>query len=159
MFGPSTTSGRTLLAATCLLFAHTGTASAQPASDDASLYERLGGLPAISLVVSDFVDVFIRDSLILSNPAVRARKTPDAAPYIKFQVTALVCQLTGGPCEYTGRSLKEAHAGLGVSAREWDRMVDLFSETLARHQVPEREQQELFEIVGPARNDIVAEGN
>jgi hemoglobin len=119
------------------------------------LFERLGGLPAISLVVSDFVDVFVQDPVIMANEAVRARKTTDAAPYIKYQVTTMVCEAAGGPCRYTGMSMGEAHAGLRVTPAEWDRMVELFSRTLQQHQVPERETQELFAILGPTRDEIV----
>jgi hemoglobin len=129
------------------------------AKQEKSLYERLGGLPAIALVVSDFVDVFIQDEIIMSNPEVKDRKTPDAAPYIKYQVTALVCEATGGPCEYTGLDMKSAHEGLNVSEREWDRMVEIFAATLAQHNVPERETQELFGILGPTKGDIVVSGN
>jgi hemoglobin len=130
-------------------------AIAQTAAERASLYERLGGLPAISLVISDFVDDFVADPLIMANPAVRERKTPDSTPYIKYQVTTLLCEVTGGPCRYTGMALREAHAGLNVSAAEWDRMVEIFSRTLVRHAVPAAEQQEVFAILGPTRDDIV----
>ena len=135
-----------------------GGEAAAARSDASSLYERLGGLPAISLVVDDFVDDFIEDPLILANPAVRERKTPEAAPYVKFQVTSLVCQMAGGPCQYTGLDMRTAHEGLNVTQEEWDRMVEIFAGTLARHQVPEQETQELFGLMGPARDDIVVSG-
>jgi hemoglobin len=124
-------------------------------ADDPSLYDRLGGLPAIALVISDFMDDFLADPVVMANPAVRERKNPDAAPYITFQVTTLVCQLTGGPCQYTGLGMGEAHDGLGVSPAEWDRMAEIFARTLQRHAVPERETEELFALLGPARDDIV----
>jgi hemoglobin len=131
------------------------TALAQDPGLDRPLYERLGGLPAIALVVNDFVDVFVQDPLIMANPEVRERKTADTAPYIKYQVTALVCDLSGGPCDYTGLGMGDAHRGLNVSGAEWDRMVELFAATLERHRVPERETGELFALLGPARDDIV----
>ncbi len=139
----------------------TGTAYSQSGSvsEEKSLYERLGGLEGISLVVSDFVDVFIQDQVIMSNPRVKERKTPESAPYIKYQVTTMVCQATGGPCEYTGLDMREAHKGLNVSDSEWDRMVEIFAETLAKHNVPERETQELFGILGPTKDDIVVTGS
>jgi hemoglobin len=144
-----------ILAAASLAAAPLAPAHAQAAAPPEPLFERLGGLPAISLVVSDFVDVFIADPVIMANPAVRERKTADAAPYIKYQVTSLVCQATGGPCDYVGSDMRTAHAGLSVTAAEWDRMVELFSQTLQRHGVPERETDELFAILGPTRDDIV----
>jgi hemoglobin len=141
-------------AAGALLLAAPAALQAQVA-DDAPLYDRLGGLPAIALVVDDFMDEFIADPLILSNPAVRERKSPEAAPFIKFQVTSLVCELSGGPCRYTGPDMRQAHEGLNVSEAEWDRMVEIFAGTLARHRVPERETEELFGLMGPAKADIV----
>lgn len=122
-----------------------------------TLYERLGGLPAISLVVSDFVDVFVEDPIIMANAAVRERKTDDTAPYIKYQVTTLICEVTDGPCSYTGLDLRQAHAGLNVSAQEWDRMVEIFVATLDAHRVPATEKDELLGILGPTRSDIVAD--
>lgn len=149
--------GRALATAALLLFLGTGTTAAQDPAEAPGLYERLGGLPAIALVVSEFMDAFAGDPLIFSNPAVRERKGPDRMPFITYQVTTLLCQATGGPCEYEGRSLKEAHSGLGISPAEWDRMVAIFSQTLEQHGVPEQEQQELFEILGPTRGEIVVE--
>jgi hemoglobin len=149
---------RTLMGSTLLLMFLANPGFAQSAEAEESLYDRLGGLQAIALVVSDFMDVFIQDPLIMANPAVRERKTVDAAPYIKFQVTAMTCQATGGPCQYTGLNMADAHAGLGVTPEEWDRMVELFAQTLERHGVPDQETQELFAILGPTREAIVDEG-
>jgi hemoglobin len=142
------------LALVLLLAAH-GSLQAQSSADQASLYERLGGLPGIALVVSDFVDAFIADPLIMDNPAVRERKTPQEAPYVKYQVTTLVCEATGGPCAYTGLDMRTAHDGLNVSEREWDRMVEIFLGTLHEHRVPDREVGELLAILGPSKAEIV----
>ena len=78
------------------------------------------------------------------------------APYLKYHVTALVCQATGGPCQYQGRAMKEAHAHLDITEREWVRMVTLFKEVLAKHGVPAKETLELLDIVGSTKGDIVA---
>lgn len=134
-----------------VLLAAPGVATAE----EVSLYERLGGLPAISLAVSLFVDDFVEDPMVMANPAVAERKSPEAAPYIKFQVTSLVCEMSGGPCQYTGLDMRQAHEGLGVSPQEWDRMAEIFVTTLDRLEVPDREQQELLEMLGGTRDDIV----
>lgn len=120
-----------------------------------SLYERLGGLAPISVVVSDFIDVLVPDRVLNRNPAIDAARKRVPAAYLKFHVTALVCQVTGGPCEYHGRSMKESHAHLNITGREWDRMVSLFKGVLAKHKVPAKEQQELLDIVASTRADIV----
>jgi hemoglobin len=140
---------------TLVLLGMAGPIHAQESAGEESLYDRLGGLRAISLVVSDFMTEFAADPLVLANPAVRERKSPENLPYINHQVTTLVCQVTGGPCVYTGMELGPAHAGLNVSQAEWDRMAEIFAGTLAKYGVPEREQEELFEILGASHGEIV----
>ncbi len=120
-----------------------------------SLYDRLGGLAPISVVVSDFIDALVPDEALNANPAIDAARMSVPAPYLKYHVTALVCQATGGPCQYDGREMKEAHAHLNITESEWDRMVTIFKEVLANHLVPATETQELLDIVGSTKADIV----
>jgi hemoglobin len=136
-------------------------ASAQEAaseSEQASLYDRLGGLAPISVVVSDFIDALVPDAVLNKNAAIDAARKRVPAAYLKYHVTAMVCQVTGGPCEYVGRSMKESHAHLGITEAEWDRMATIFKQILDRYAVPEAEQQELFAIVGSTKADIVMSG-
>ncbi len=51
--------------------------------------------------------------------------------------------------------MKESHAHLNITTKEWDRMVVLFKEVLAKHSVPAKETQELLDIVGSTKADIV----
>jgi hemoglobin len=74
---------------------------------------------------------------------------------LKFHVTALVCQVTGGPCTYTGRSMKAAHAHLNINDEQWQAMVAEFRATLNKFNVPAKEQGELVAIVGSTKPDIV----
>lgn len=120
-----------------------------------SLYDRLGGLMPISVVVSDFLDALIPDDLLNENPAIDAARKRVPTPYLKYHVTAMVCQATGGPCEYHGRGMEESHSHLNITEREWDRMVVIFREILDRHNVPARESQELLDIIGSTKADIV----
>ncbi len=123
-----------------------------------SLYDRLGGLAPISVVVSDFIDAVVPDPVLNENPAIAATRTSVPAPYLKYHVTAMVCQATGGPSQYHGRGMKESHAHLNITEQEWNRMVTLFKEVLAKHQVPAKETQELLDIVGSTKADIVVSG-
>jgi len=120
-----------------------------------SLYDRLGGLAPISVVVSDFIDALMPDAVLNANPAIDAARKAVPAPYLKYHVTAMVCQATGGPCQYHGREMKESHAHLNITEQEWDRMVTLFKGVLAKHRVPEKETQELLDIIGSTKADIV----
>ena len=122
-----------------------------------SLYDRLGGLAPISVVVSDFMDALVTDAVLNANPAIDAARKSIPSAYLKYHVTAMVCQAAGGPCQYHGRGMKESHAHLNITGQEWDRMVTLFKEVLAKHKVPTTETQELLEIVGSTKAEIVEE--
>lgn len=130
-------------------------AAGEEAQEQPSLYDRLGGLAPISVVVSDFIDALVPDPMLNENPAIDAARTRVPAPYLKYHVTALVCQSTGGPCQYHGRGMKESHAHLNITEEEWDRMVTIFKEVLAKHKVPAGETRELLDIVGSTKADIV----
>jgi hemoglobin len=67
----------------------------------------------------------------------------------------LVCEVTGGPCKYVGKGMKESHASFGITDKEWDAMVDDFKAALAKFKVPAAEQQELIGIVATTKPDIV----
>lgn len=119
------------------------------------LYHRLGGLAPISVVVSDFIDVLVPDAFLNENPAIDAARQRVPAPYLKYHLTSMVCQASGGPCRYHGRGMKESHSHLNITQREWDRMVVLFKEVLEKHKVPAKETQELLDIVDSTRPEIV----
>ncbi|WP_163559286.1 group 1 truncated hemoglobin [Halomonas sp. NO4] len=130
-------------------------ALAQDDDDSASLYQRLGGLMPISVVVSDFLDEMIPDPQLNENPAIDEARQRVPVAYLKYHVTAFVCEATGGPCDYHGRGMRESHAHLNITAEEWDRMVEIFVEVLDEHDVPEQESEELLELLGTTRDAIV----
>ena len=131
-------------------------ASSAVAEDETpSLYERLGGLRSISLVVDDFIDRLVTNDTLNANPAVAAARDSSPAPYLKVQVSVMVCQATGGPCQYTGLGMKESHSHLNITESEWQVMLDEFKKTLGKFSVPEAEQKELLAIVDSTKADIV----
>jgi hemoglobin len=130
-------------------------AMAQQAPTPAPLYERLGGLKGITVVVDDFIDRLVANKTLNKNPAINAGRKRSPAPYLKFQVSQLVCEVTGGPCKYTGKGMKESHAHLNITEKEWDVMAVEFKKSLDKFKVPAAEQKELFEIVGKTKADIV----
>ncbi len=120
-----------------------------------SLYERLGGLKGITLVSDDFIDRLVKNATLNKNKAINAGRKSSPPPYLKFQVSQLVCEVTGGPCKYTGKNMKEAHAHLHITENEWKIMTADFKKSLDKFKVPEAEQKELFDIVGKTKGDIV----
>ena len=115
----------------------------------AALYERLGGLDAIKAVVDSFVARCAGDDRINGKFA-----RTDIARRKKMLVDQ-VCEATGGPCTYTGRDMRTTHDGMGVTAGEFDALVEDLVATLDEFDVPQAEQEELLGLLGPMRSDIV----
>ncbi len=130
-------------------------ASAQQPGVQKTLYERLGGLKGITMVSDDFINRLVANKTLNQNPAINAGRKSSPPPYLKFQVSQLICEVSGGPCKYTGKSMKEAHAHLNISEKEWEIMAAGFKKSLNKFKVPAAEQKELFEIVGKTKADIV----
>ncbi len=131
--------------------------SAEDATEqaDVSLYERLGGVYAIASVVDELIDRLEVNDVLNANPILDKARTEVPKAGIKFRLTAMLCQATGGPEVYHGRSMKESHSHLNISNAEWDEMVKVFSKLLNDFKVPEKEQGELFALIGPTKADIV----
>jgi hemoglobin len=132
---------------------------ATPRADDApapkTLFERLGGIYILSAVVDDFVNGLYTDPVVNARPASKRALRAARKAGFKFQATSLLCQETGGPCKYDGRSMREAHADLGITAREWEAAAAAFRRALAKNAVPAAERQELLNLLGTTKGDIV----
>jgi len=115
----------------------------------ASLYERLGGLEAITSVVDSFVGRCAGDGRI------NAKFERSDIPRLKKMLVDQVCEATGGPCTYTGRDMKQTHDGMAVTAGEFDALVEDLVLTLGEFDVPRAEQEELLGLLAPMRGDIV----
>jgi hemoglobin len=114
-----------------------------------TLYERLGGRAAITAVVNDFVGNVARDKRINGFFA----KTD--IPRLKRLLVQQICAGSGGPCQYEGRSMREAHRGLNVRNQDFDALVQDLVISLNKFGVKQREQRELLALLGPMRKDVV----
>jgi hemoglobin len=132
-----------------------GSVQAAEVQPPKSLYDRLGGIYPISVVVDSFVELLLVNDVLNANPAIKAARDRVPAAGLKYRVTELVCQQTGGPCKFTGRGMKESHAHLNISEKEWQAMLEDFRRTLNNHGVPAKEQSELVTIVESTKKDIV----
>lgn len=120
-----------------------------------TLYDRLGGVYSIATVVDDFIDRIMIDPRLNANPRVDEAHHRVLPPGFKYLVTEMVCWAAGGPQNYTGRSMKETHQELGITAGEWEAFLDDLQQSLDKFGVPPTEQAELQAIVASTRADIV----
>lgn len=113
------------------------------------LYSRLGGLEAITAVVDDFLGRVSKDERI------NGRFLNTDIPHLRQMLIEFVCHASGGPCKYTGKDMKTAHAGMQIVGDEFDALVQNLKGALDHFNVPTREQQELLGALGPLKPDVV----
>jgi hemoglobin len=126
-----------------------------PTQEKPALYERLGGVYSIAVVVDDFIDRIMADPRLNANPLVDKAHHQVSPQGFKYLVTEMVCWATGGPQTYSGRSMNDAHRHLAINHQEWQAFMDDFQQTLDKFNVPPQEQAELKAIVESTHTDIV----
>src|ERR1044072_4486904 len=97
-----------------------------------SLYERLGGYNAIAMVVDDFVGRLIADKKF---ERFFVGHSTDSKRRIRQHIVDQFCAAAGGPCIYTGRTMKDSHAGLGITEDEWNAAAQHLVATLDKFKV------------------------
>jgi hemoglobin len=134
-------------------------APATPAENEPSLYDRLGGIFAIAAVVDRFSDEIIKNPKLNANPALKAWNENEAGfrlPGLKFGRTQWIAALAGGPYEYTGLPLEEAHKDFHLAKEEFAEVGAEIVRALEYFQVPEREINELVAAYMTAMPDVVS---
>ncbi|MDB4957970.1 MAG: Hemoglobin-like protein [Myxococcales bacterium] len=114
-----------------------------------SLYDRLGGLPAITAVVGEFV------ANVAGDARINQRFFNTDIENLKKLLTEFVCMATGGPCKYSGRDMGTAHAGMDLVDDEFNALVENLIKALDKFKVPEKEKGELLGALGPLKPAIV----
>jgi hemoglobin len=123
-----------------------------------SLYDRLGGYFAIAAVVDRFSDKIIKNPTLNKNPALRKWNSTQAKtrlPGLKFGRTLWIAAAAGGPFEYTGLPLSEAHEEFNLTADEFAEVGAEIVRALDFYEVPEREKQELVDAYKTSMSDVV----
>jgi hemoglobin len=130
----------------------------QQTPGEPSLYDRLGGYFAIAAVVDRFSDRIIRNPKLNKNPALKKWNRTEAKtrlPGLKFGRTLWIAAMAGGPFEYTGLPLNEAHAEFHLTAEEFAEVGAEIVRALNFYKVPKREQQELVAAYQTSMSDVV----
>jgi hemoglobin len=162
--------GLTLTAVTVAALAGTDSAYAQakPTMPEKSLYERLGGVFAIAAVVDHFSDAVVKNPIVgqqSKNPQLREWHTKNLGrlPGLKFMRTLWVCNVSGGPFEYTATrpgkaplGLEEAHRNLRISPAEFDEVAAELGRTLDFVKVPQREKAEVLAAFAAHKGEVTA---
>ena len=84
-----------------------------------------------------------------------AASDPKRLGMFKMKLVDQICQAAGGPCKYTGKDMKSAHAGMGVGGADFSALVEDLVGALDKFKVGEKERGELLGALGPMKSDIV----
>jgi hemoglobin len=114
-----------------------------------SLYDRLGGLDAITALTESWV------ARVGGDDRANGKFVRTDIPRLMKEIIDQLCEATGGPCTYTGRSMRETHDGMGVTAGEFDVVMQHLDATLDELNVPKTDRDELVALIMPLRADIV----
>jgi len=145
--------GLVILAVTlCGTFRPESPAQAQSSSAAPSLYKRLGGYDAIAAVTDDFLGWLAADKQ-MSRFFVGV--SADSLRKLRQHVVDQLCEASGGPCYYFGRSMKTVHAGLGITESDWQITVKHLTATMDKFKVPDKERNEILTLFASLKSDIV----
>ena len=143
-------------------------AQAQQAKPDKSLYDRLGGVFAIAAVIDHFSDAVVKNPVVgqkSKNPRLREWHTKNLTrlPGLKFQRTLWVCNVSGGPFQFTATKpgttplgLEEAHRDLRISPAEFDEVAAELARSLDFAKVPKREKGEVLAAFAAHKDEVTA---
>jgi hemoglobin len=125
-------------------FAGSAAAGATP-----TLYDRLGGEAGVAAIAGTLID------RVSSDPTLGRSFKDTNLKRIKKLLAEQICDLSGGPCHYSGDSMKEVHAGHHISEAEFYGMVDTLRRVLKQQHVTLSATNELLRLLAPMKRDIV----
>ena len=127
----------------------TTTSTTTTSTTQRSLYDRLGGVDAITKVIDEFA------SRVVADDRINKKFAKTDVPRLRLHLIEFVCKATGGPCEYTGLSMKASHKNMKVTDGEFNALVEDLGAALDKLGVGAQEKQDLVAALGPLKPDIV----
>jgi hemoglobin len=124
-------------------------AAASTAQARATLYERLGGAEGVAAIADSLID------RVAADPRLGRSFKDTNLRRIKTLLAEQICDLSGGPCHYSGDPMKETHAGQHISEAEFYGMVADLRAILHERQVSTGATNELLRILAPMKRDVV----
>lgn len=115
----------------------------------ATLYQRIGGLPAVKAAVHEMV------TNALADPRIKAFFAGIDMERVDRNLVDFVCKAAGGPCQYQGKSMPKAHEGLNLKPEHFNALVEDLKMGLDKLKVPAAEQQELLSALAATRGDVL----
>lgn len=138
-----------LLGALTALSLNVAMAGVAMAGDNPSLYDQLGGKPGITKIIDGMITHVAQDQRI------KAFFANANIPRLKMLLVEQVCAATGGPCTYTGESMREAHKGMNINSAQFNALVEDLQKSFVDNNVPIGAGNKLLAILAPMKKDVV----
>jgi hemoglobin len=126
-----------------------------PKVESSTLWDRLGGDSGVKKVIDDFVDLAASDRKVNFDRNGKFKLDAAALTLLKGQLRDFISQATGGPYSSRGKSMKEAHRGMGITNAEFDALAADLKKALERNGVGTADIEQVMQVVGATRADIV----
>ncbi len=126
-----------------------------PVPKPKSLWDRLGGESAVKSVAHDFVAAAAKNPKVNFSRGGKYKFDGKTVTHLEKQIVDFISSVTGGPFTYTGKSMKAAHMGMGITEAEFNAATTDLNDALKTHNLPRKETDELMAIVLGAKKDIV----
>lgn len=120
-----------------------------PSGQTGALFKELGGHEGIDRIVDGFI------LEIANDPRVLPRFKDSSVERFREKITEHFCMLAGGPCNYTGDSMVQVHAGMGISSPEFNAVVEDLISAMEQLDVPLATQNRLLARLARLRPEII----
>ncbi|WP_449285707.1 group I truncated hemoglobin [Marinobacter sp. PE14] len=134
-----------LLFGTTVVLAGCQSLNSQP---DETLYQQLGEREGIANVVEDLLYLIVEDERIN-----RQFKGMDVAQF-HHNLTDQLCELSGGPCTYTGREMRELHSDMAITDTQFNALAENLILAMEKNDIPTGAQNRLIKQLLPLYPDI-----
>ena len=138
----------------CLLLVLTAFAAADD-KKEATLWDGLGGEPAVKKVVDDWFELLVKDPKVNVSRDGKFKSTPEGVAVRKKLAIAFISAGSGGPIKYEGRDMKTAHKGMAIQDSEFDAALDALKQALASNRVKPADAAALLKVFESTRKEIV----
>ena len=115
---------------------------------DRTLYDDLGGQSGIDAIVSD---LFV---LVLADDRIAHTFDNSNVPRVEKLIAEQICELSDGPCTYSGMSMAKSHRGLDLNMMHFNALVDDLQRAMRQQNIPNRTQNRLLALLAPMKPDV-----
>jgi hemoglobin len=121
---------------------------AQMAPND-SLYKAFGEKAGIAALIDDFV------ARLVADPRTKPAFEHADLDNLRSKLVDQLCELSGGPCKYTGKDMKTAHAGMDVQKSDFNALVEVLQQSMDMKHIPFTSQNKMLALLAPMNRDII----